>query len=287
MHTLLAADSFRVRQNPDTGEAEVRDFDRHLARFSGAVREVLREAGYEDADARFAADAQGLSEARFAAFLADAREEIAAFGEGFPRLELWRADAAAPERLLAEPSALELAPGLTLRLALRPLPPLGETIELRTAPAHGLAEMEYPMRKGPNIERYGALNRELGAEALLLDSAGRVREGATTSILWWRGETLCLVESEARVHSVTEWLLIEAAGVHGIDMVRTHATPAELTEHEAWAVNALHGIRPVATIDGVPLPALQPARLAQFRGALDHTWERVTATAVTSPRRAH
>ena len=52
-------------------------------------------------------------------------------------------------------------------------------------------------------------------------------------------------------------------------------TAAELTSHEVWAVNALHGIRTVTSINGVALPSPVPQRLAWFREALDRTWEAI------------
>ena len=46
-----------------------------------------------------------------------------------------------------------------------------------------------------------------------------------------------------------------------------------------WAVNALHGIRPVASLDGNALADPEPARLAWFRAALDRSWEPLAAGA--------
>ncbi|MFC7765485.1 hypothetical protein [Leucobacter soli] len=51
--------------------------------------------------------------------------------------------------------------------------------------------------------------------------------------------------------------------------------PVELAQHEVWAVNALHGIRVVTSIDGTPLPPPDERRLQWFREALDRTWEAV------------
>jgi hypothetical protein len=42
---------------------------------------------------------------------------------------------------------------------------------------------------------------------------------------------------------------------------------------EVWALNALHGIRVVTSIDGVALPEPDTQRLACFREALDQTWQ--------------
>lgn len=236
METLLVADSFRVRAG--AGLAEARGLDLHLDRF---VRSV-RAAGGPDP----------------AAFLRRAVVDIAAYGAGFPRLELLRDDRA----------------GFELGLTLRPLPALADTVELRTAA--GIA-VPHPEVKGPNISRYAALNRELGAEALLVDDAGRIVEGATTSLVWWDGHLLCSAGTRRRVDSVTERLVLGIGAGRGTVERRTLPTPAELARHEVWAVNALHGIRVVTGIDGTPPPEPDERRLGSFREALDRAWEPVAA----------
>lgn len=262
---LVAADSFRVRVRG--GRAEVRGLERHLERF------------------RWAAADAGLSLAGLNAFLAEARRAIAEFGEGFPRLELW-VDADGSTRF---------------EVALREPPPLGETLELRS---HTGAASEHARRKGPNIARYSALNRGLGAETLLVGIDGLVREGATTSLVCWRGandEAGFVIDAAERVPSVTEALLLSAVGrppagtdpgqppgvesarpvgidpapAHRFEIGRETATVSELQRCELWAVNALHGIRPVTQLDGVALPAPTPERLEWFRAALDATWKPV------------
>ena len=241
---LLAADSFRVRVLD--GGAEVRGFARHLRRFRRTALAAW------PAGAASAADAP----ARVRRFLAEAAAEIAGAGAGFPRLELWAGGD--PDR-----------PDPELRLSLRPLPELRDTIALVTAPP---TPLEHPERKGPNLERLAALNRALGAEALLVDAGGWVTEGATTSLLWWPGRTGRVVASGARVDSVTERILRDAAPEA---LAPGRVARAELGAHEVWAVNALHGIRPVSSLDGRPLPAPDPARLSRFRRLLDRAWEPV------------
>ncbi len=312
---LLVADSFRVRRNPKTGEAEVRGLQFHLDRFRRAAHHAwvgehlptaAEHAAYDAAMADHLAahpnipstaaliflptrwtphEQQALD--TIDAFLRDACERIVGCGSGWPRLELWHDSPADPPRLA---------------LQLRPLPPLGETIELRTV---GHLAVEYPEVKGPNIDRYAALNRELGAEALLMDARGYVLEGTSTSLVWWpcaaessadtsaecitpdlgRGSYGSIAESRARVSSITERLLVMAGGRRlvgtkpnrkRIGQPQPHAvTPAQLMRHEVWAVNALHGIRVVTSIDGALLPAPDERRLRWFRDALDRTWEPV------------
>lgn len=263
---LLAADSFRVRLNPKTGAAEVRGWARHRSRFTRAVREATPGAAGRENEGRILDRAN--------AFLDDALPRIAAYGAGFPRLELWSDASGTP----------------ALRLSLRPVPELRDTVELRTA---GAVRLAHPGRKGPNIARLSELNRELGAEALLLDSDGRVLEGATTSLVWWTDDTDesgCTVAAPSgtapnRVASVTEALLRDAAQKRPVGRMpndrrsgsfsESGPTAAELTSHEVWAVNALHGIRTVTSINGVALPSPVPQRLAWFREALDRTWEAI------------
>ena len=240
---LLVADSFRVRAHD--GRAEVRGWPLHLARFRAAVSTV--------APARTGASAEALG---LDAFLADAAERIAAFGPGFPRLEL-RAGSDAGAR----------GPGLGLEL--RPLPRLTEELAVVTVAAPAVPDAAV---KGPNIARYGELNRSSGAETLLLDPDGAVREGATTSVLAWDGGTLLVAPSADRVPSVCERLVREVAASLGVPVAARPVHRAELGADEVWAVNALHGIRPITSIDGAPAVDPDPARLARFRTALDRTW---------------
>ncbi len=229
---LRVADSFRVLGAG--ANARVIGFSRHLSRFLDAATAALRER--PDADAE-------LARADLATQVADALPRIAAYGDGFPRLEL-------RERF---------------QLSLRPLPALTTELALRTVAGFAL---EHPERKGPNLERLQAENRRLGAEALLVDHAGSAIEGATTSLLWWRANTLLRVATGERVPSVTEALVTEHAQRIGIRVEGATAAPSDIVNSEVWAVNALHGIRPVTSIDGARLPHPDRARLDAFRTAL-------------------
>lgn len=244
MEQLLVADSFRVRLR--AGTAEVRGFDLHLARFAAGVAQTP--------DAQHSARG---SRTAFEAFMAEAPGLIAAGGEGFPRLEAG-----------LDPGTGELSFGVRIR----ELPRLGDSVELRSAPSAGLVA---PRVKGPNISRLAELNRALGAEALLIDGAGRAVEGATTSLLWWDEGTLCVVASDQRIDSVTERLLLGIAERLGVPSERRSLTATGLAAHEVWAVNALHGIRPVAAVDGTATTAPEKARLRTFLDELDATWRPV------------
>lgn len=282
MDSLLVADSFRVRENPRTGTAEVRGLERHLDRFRRSALEAWCGPHVPTARERERHALESID-----AFIAESLPRIRAFGAGWPRLELRGEVGEAPVGSRRREG--RAAPRLELQL--RPLPALGDTIELRTA---GPVETAHPERKGPNIARYAELNRELGAEAILTDALGRVLEGATTSFIWWTREVDALdgsgahgfvVESHRRVPSVTESLILDAAGRHlvGEKPNRTRigqpqlrrSTPEQLAQHEVWAVNALHGIRAVTSIGGTRLPPPDERRLQWFREALDRTWEPV------------
>ncbi|MFA5606746.1 MAG: aminotransferase class IV [Leucobacter sp.] len=232
---LLVADSFRVRVRG--GIAEVRGARLHLDRFTRSVRARMQRSS------------------ELSRFLDEAVERITQFGDSFPRLELRgpREDTLAPQ----------------LALSLRPLPPLGTSLTMRSA---GWLDLPTPQQKGPNIARFSDLNREIGAEALLQDSEGMVLEGSTTAIVWWRDGELFRVADSARVPSVTEHLIVEAARTLGIVVRTERVSPAELLDCEVWAVNALHGIRPVSTLDGTAMPVPDRARLSDFDNALDKAW---------------
>lgn len=256
MEETLVADSFRTRVRG--GATEVRGFSLHLERFRASVAEVFSTGPGDEWWDRV-----------FEPFLREAPERIARGGEGFPRLEARTAG-------IGTAGAADRGTAPVLDVRIRPLPPLGTEIALRSASGAPLAS---PRVKGPNISSLARLNRELGAEALLLDAEGRVREGATTSLLWWQGDVLCMAASHDRVASVTERLLLRLAEQGGVEIRGCAATPAEIARHEAWAVNALHGIRTVSAIDGEALPEPDRARLDRFREALDRSWEIVAPTA--------
>lgn len=278
---LLVADSFRVRSAANLvpgAPYAVRGFQLHLERFAGSVFAALASVPHSERP-------------DLARFLHDATTTIGEFGEGFPRLELWRTTGGSQNaRFSPCPNSNS---GYQFQLSLRQLPELRNTIELRSVHenAHGLVRV-HPERKGPNIDAYTALNRELQAEALLVNDAGNVIEGVTTAIVWWDDEVGFVSAETRRVCSVAESLVrrIGAGQVdagHGTPLpgaihtpisspIRTaNISPAALVQHEVWAVNALHGIRQVTAIDGHPTPLAHTAstRLEGFRGAFDRTWE--------------
>lgn len=131
-----------------------------------------------------------------------------------------------------------------------------------------------PTIKGPDLERLLGIRTSVQAvgadEAVLLSDDGYVVDGATSALLWWRGEILCgpLAELE-RVDSVTARSVLTLATALGIDTHEEAVTPAELDGVELWALNALHGIRIATAWVNGPQLAEQPGRLAAWRKRMD------------------
>lgn len=224
--TVLVVDSWLVE------DGRVRGLDRHARRFGASC-------------ARFGVPVD--------AFIQAVASELPTTGRWFPRVELAEIDtrATSPTLVAGRPS---WHPGTTtsgtytqtrLRLWLRPAPPRTATVRLWTAPHPD--RRRHPAVKGPDLDHLAALRAaaiQAGAdEALLLTRSGHVLEGSTTSIVWWRGETLCT--SPGALPGVTLSLLTDLATAAGHPVVLESATPAGLSDCPVWTLNALHGIRPV------------------------------------------
>ena len=186
-------------------------------------------------------------------------------GDWFPRVEL-RGDRGGDDGEVGQSGVQRL--GFQLRSA----PPLGTTV---TAVTHvGQDPRRQPGIKGPDLVALAGLRREAQArgadEAIIVGAAGHVVDGASTAILWWRGETLCAPpRSFTRVDSVTAKTLVAIATALGTEIRYEAVQPRELDALEVWAVNALHGIRPItAWIDG-PEMAGQSARASAWRARMD------------------
>lgn len=170
--------------------------------------------------------------------------------EWFPRFELVRT----PQGVLR------------LSLRLRPAPERGDTLVVATADGD---PRRCPDRKGPDIDRLNVLRqaalRRGAQEAVILD-AGRVSDGTTTALLWWRGDVLFAPPFEfARVDSVSARTVRGIAAALGIPVEEEAARPAQLDGAVLWAVNALHGIRSVtAWVDG-PALTQDDARTSAWR----------------------
>jgi branched-subunit amino acid aminotransferase/4-amino-4-deoxychorismate lyase len=135
-----------------------------------------------------------------------------------------------------------------LRLAVRPAPP--RQPEVVAWIAGGPDPRRAPRRKGPDLERLGALRAEAlrrgAGEALIADGDGRLLEGAYTSLLWWEDDALCAVPDEAPIlDGVTRRLLLGLAAGDGVELRYRRPAPDELEGRETWLTSALHGIRAV------------------------------------------
>jgi branched-subunit amino acid aminotransferase/4-amino-4-deoxychorismate lyase len=214
---VAAADSWLV------ANGRVRALDRHQFRFARACAAAGRTRpgrvpGPDDLDEFWSAVVARLPRT----------------GCWFPRVEL--AGPGRPElRLL-----VRLAPPLRTTARLW----LGDTADRRRA----------PRRKGPDLHRLTALrDRAVAAgadDALLTTPGGIVLEGAATSLLWWEDDRLCLPPPGLRtLPGITSGLLTERACELGIPVARRRVTVAGLAGREVWAVNALHGLRPVTGWD--------------------------------------
>lgn len=212
--TLLAADSWFV----DNGR--VRAFERHQARFAGAAEQV------------------GVGDLVTAEFWAAVLEKIPASGEWFPRVDVLEPD---------------LGGGRVLAFRLRPAPT--RTRELRVLiPAYS-DPRRAPGRKGPDIALLEGLRAQAReehdcGEVLLLSDDGFVIEAATTSLLWWDGDTLCVPDPElGALPGVTSAVVLNEARTRSVRVDYRRVRPEQLAGHEVWLVNALHGIRRVAEFD--------------------------------------
>jgi branched-subunit amino acid aminotransferase/4-amino-4-deoxychorismate lyase len=198
-------------------EGKVVGYQRHLDRFSRS------------------ANAQGLVRP-VDDFLAAVTAWLPRTGTWFPRIDL------------TERGELELH--------IRPAPPLTSTIVLGTASRDPRTE---PLIKGPDIPALELLRNEAKAfgadEAIILDHQGRIIDGATTCLVWFREQTLFTPPAEARrLDSTTVATVADIARAHGFAIETEWATPADLAGVSLWALNALHGIRAVtAWIDGPEL----------------------------------
>lgn len=239
MERLALADSMLVSVRDEVPRA--RGFSLHLQRFTEGLITVGAEIDPNP-------------------FFEASRRKIHNFthitGDTFPRFECWETNGT-----------------FRLDLNLRSAPPRRETIELVSKERENLPNRHI---KGPNIETYTAWTRKKGSE-LLLTEHGYAVEGTTTTLVWWEQDTLMLLPGAGvvRVASVIEQLIVAlAAEVHQPVAVAAR-TPQELVGFEVWAVNALHGIRRVTSIDGVASPFHNEARLLQWQDLLNATWEPV------------
>lgn len=132
-----------------------------------------------------------------------------------------------------------------------------------------------PRSKGPDLHLLPGLRaRAAGAgadECVFLD-AGAIADGASSSLLWWRGDRLFRPAPElAQVPGTTAATIVELARDDGVATDALRTAPGELEGAEVWAVNALHGIRLVTAWIGGPsldVSAAAHARAARWNDRL-------------------
>jgi branched-subunit amino acid aminotransferase/4-amino-4-deoxychorismate lyase len=217
-------------------DGRVRGLELHWARFAAGCRAV-GSRGDQLAAARAAFEQVPVALARCLPRLACQEDERLAIGAGrwFPRLELHEDG--------------------ELRLLVRPAPDREPGVVAWLHP--GPDPRSHPRRKGPDLERQGALRAEAArhgaGEAVLADEAGRLLEGAWTSLLWWEGDVLCAVPGDAPIlPGITRRLLLGLARERGAGVRFARPCAADLDGRETWLTSALHGIRAVSAwaVDG-------------------------------------
>ncbi len=213
-------------------DGHVRALERHWARFSASCSEL------------------GVTPAALATFRARVERAVPAHGRWFPRIEL-REDG-------------------KLAVLVRPAPAREPTVVAWLANVPD--PRRFPHRKGPDLDRLAALRERAAThgagEAVLADADGRLLEGAFTSLLWWEGQTLCVVPDDAPIlPGITRALLIDLAGGRDTPVAQRRPAPEELIDRETWLVSALHGIRTVTRWGGTPAGAAP--RAATWQRLLD------------------
>lgn len=167
-------------------------------------------------------------------------------GRWFPRIEVNQA--AADGTAGGDPR---------LGVRVRPAPATNRQVVLATH--RGADPRTQPAVKGPDIPALNAARatvaRHGADDAVIVDERGRIVDGATTAILWWReGILMAPPPDMKRVDSVTAKTLRLLAATTGIPGGVERARVSDLAGCRVWAVNALHGIRSVSTwLDGPDL----------------------------------
>ncbi len=220
---LKLADSWFV------SDGKVRALGRHRRRFTESALEIgCAEAGSDDL---------------WAALV----DLIPRSGEWFPRAEILEGDA---QKIV---------------FRLRPAPPRTDELSVWIPPFAD--PRRHPQTKGPDIARLGDLRAQAHEdhscdEVMLVDEHGFVVESATSSLLWWGGETMCRPHPDlAQLPGITSSLIHDEANRRSIEIEWRRARPEDLYGNEVWLVNALHGIRRIRAWSG-PLGSVPASKQA-------------------------
>ena len=210
---LLVADSFLVEEGQAIALAQ------HLARFQASCHLQA-----------------GRCVPEIPAFWAQMCRFIPTEGRWFPRAEM------------------RLAAGhMQLAVRLRPAPAASPTVQLVLStepdPRH------HPQMKGPDLATLEIWRQAAfvqgGNEATLRSPTGIVLEGLTTSLVWWEDETLCFPAADLQIlPSITRYVVGTIAQELNTPTAHRYLTQEQMHCVPIWALNALHGIRPVVQLVG-------------------------------------
>jgi branched-subunit amino acid aminotransferase/4-amino-4-deoxychorismate lyase len=194
-----------------------------------------------------------LGDATFNAFFEAVRQAQPKNGDWFPRIE-FRQHSSLGDRLF---------------LRIRPAPERTMFTSLWTYPEPD--PRENPLVKGPDLSLCQQLRRKAnlhGAdEAVLLDAEGFIADGALSSILWWRGDTLCGPDDATNwLDSITRQELFDLADQAGYKTVVEKCRPADLHDLEIWSASSLQGVRGVQSWNGIEVG--KSVKLKSFRKRL-------------------
>jgi branched-chain amino acid aminotransferase/4-amino-4-deoxychorismate lyase len=219
-------------------DGAIEDFGRHFTRLSAGCA-VLGIAAPAEAAARAAAE-QALAQAGLGAGRAAVRLTLTAgSGRGLDRPLL------APGRLIASASAAPQWQG-AVSLA---------TVSVRrnqASPASRLKALSYL----DNILARREARAAGAEEALMLNGRGEITCAAAANLFWVSGGRLFTPALECGVlDGIVRGRVIERAGALGVEVVQTAASADALGRSDgAFLTNSLIGVRPVASLDGTPLP---------------------------------
>jgi hypothetical protein len=237
---LAVADSWLVE------DGKARDLQAHFARFEtwiNSVNPVCRET--------------------LPAFFEAVRGQIPTTGRWFPRIE-FHAEAKAPDHLFLR---LREAPEQLGDIALWTLP----EPDPRVNPRVKGPDLSLGMQMRRNAKMHGA------DEAVILDEAGYILEGALSALVWWRGDVLCGVTDDLPwLPSVTRKQVFALAAQMGIQTKLERARPADLVGLEIWALSSLQGIRVVSNWVGLGSPVGKAVHADAFNKRL-----RLLSTAIS------
>lgn len=211
---LAVADSWLVEDD------RVRSLQAHYERFI---------AGVATLDAK--SNPRNITHREIDAFFDAVIALIPTEGRWFPRVEFHAG--------LAEPLFLKLrkAPDQLGQAILWTYP----EIDPRSNPAVKGPDLSLGMQLRRNAQVHGA------DESALIDANGNIAEGALSSIVWWRGDTLCAPDLQSRwLPSVTRAEVFAIAAQLGLETREESAKPAELSGCEVWILGSMQGVRPVS-----------------------------------------